>query len=59
MGDSSNINIIQSKMESGGYKGINLYSHAGGLDPQLKALAAIAKGSISSAEGEWGFTALL
>jgi|GEM_PF-4383681 len=59
MGDRSNINIIQSKKESGGYHGINLYSHAGGLDPQLKALAAIAKGSISSAEGEWGFTALL
>lgn len=59
MGDRSNINIIQSRNESGGYNGINLYSHWGGLDPQLKALAAIAKSSIADTRADWGFTALL
>lgn len=59
MGDRSNINIIQSRNESGGYNGINLYSHWGGLDPQLKVLAALARRSITDTRADWGFTALL
>lgn len=59
MGDRSNINLIQSRTESGEYLGINLYSHWGGLEPQLKALALIARQRAGLDERGRGFQLLL
>lgn len=56
MGDRSNINIIQSKLDGTNplYLGVSAYNHHGGIMAQMNALRAIAHGLVRLNDPSYG-----